>query len=498
MNHELYYKKADGTYVPFNEWTVQEKLDFFSAVQPYSAGLNELPDNILLDTDSYKLSHWVQYPDKTTKMSSYLSSRGGKFQQVLFVGLQPILVRLARGFTMKMVEEARVFAELHGEPFNYEGWKAMYEKHGGKFPVRIKSVAEGTAVPTGNVLVVVESTDPDFFWVVSWLETMLLRAWYPITVATQSFNIKKMILSFLQQTADDPMAEINFKLHDFGSRGVSSEESSQIGGAAHLTVFQGSDTIGGVRYANHYYKSTMSGFSIPASEHSTMTMWGGREGEVDAMRNMIKQYGKKGKIYACVSDQYDIYHAMEKIWGETLRDDIIASGATLVVRPDSGNPVEVLSRLCVIAEEKFGIQINSKGYKVFNNIRFIWGDGINFDSIRSILVKMTELGYSTTNFAFGMGGALLQQVHRDTQKFAFKCSHAIVDGKRVEVFKDPITDAGKSSFRGEVDLVHRNGRLMTLTGSDNIGSVLKEVFVNGEIKVEFTLDDVRKRIEKFL
>lgn len=457
-----------------------------------------MKDNILLDTDSYKLSHWLQYPQGATGMFSYLESRGGKYASTVVVGLQPILKRLETGFTLADVEEARDFAAAHGEPFNYEGWVRCYHAHAGRFPVKIRAVPEGAVVPTGNILMSVESTDPNFFWVVSWLETLLLRVWYPITVATQSFYIKQLIKSFLDKTSDNPAAELPFKLHDFGSRGVSSLESACIGGFAHLTQFMGSDTISGVRYANHHYKSKMAGFSIPASEHSTMTMWGGREGEVAAMANMLDQYAKQGAILACVSDSYDIYHAMENIWGGTLRDKIINSGATLVVRPDSGDPVEVLRKLCDIAEKQFGTSYNTKGYKVFNHIRFIWGDGINYDSIRRILNAMTELGYSATNFAFGMGGALLQQVNRDTQKFAFKCSQATVDGESVDVFKDPVTDSGKKSKKGKLDLVYSLHKFQTVEGSDVHGSVMKTVFDNGRVTKEYTLDEIRARCAEFL
>jgi len=453
-------------------------------------------DNILLDTDSYKLSHWKQYPKNTTYMFSYLESRGGKYANTVMFGLQPILKRLEKGFTLDNIEEAAAFAAKHGEPFNKDGFTKMYHKHHGKFPVRIKAVPEGCVVPTSNILVAVESTDTEFFWVVSYLETLLLRLWYPITVATQSFTIKQIIKHYLEKTSDDPLAELPFKLHDFGSRGVSSQESAAIGGAAHLVNFMGSDTIVGVKYANEHYKHDMAGFSIPAAEHSTMTMWGGREGEATAMSNMVDQYGNG--LYACVSDSYDIYHAMEHIWGEQLKEKVKAAGGTLVIRPDSGEPVEVLTRLCAIADKKFGSAYNKKGFKVFNNVRFIWGDGINEDTIRRILNAMTEQGYSTTNFAFGMGGALLQQVNRDTQKFAFKCSYAIVDGKGVDVFKDPITDKGKTSKKGRLDLVLTHNIALnkstykTIVGNDSVGSVLRTVFENGKVTKEYTLEQIRK------
>lgn len=451
-----------------------------------------LTDNILLDTDSYKLSHWVQYPPNTTSMFSYLESRGGKYGQTVMFGLQPILRRLAQGFTLADIDEARDFAKAHGEPFNYDGWVACLAAHKGAFPVRVRAVAEGSVVPVSNVLLSVESTDPRFFWVVSYLETIIMRVWYPITVATQSWTIRQIIKGYLDRTSDDTNAELNFKLHDFGSRGVSSYESAQIGGAAHLVNFFGSDTMAGVRFVNHHYKHKMAGFSIPAAEHSTITMWG-RARETDAYRNMIKQYGTG--MFAVVSDSYDMLNATSNIWGKTLKADVVNCGGTLVVRPDSGDPATIVTSTLKSLDEAFGSTYNKKGFKVLNNVRVIQGDGINEDSIRAILESACAAGYSASNVAFGMGGALLQQVNRDTQRFAFKCSHATVDGNSVDVFKDPVTDSGKRSKKGRLDLVRRaigGGTYETQQGDNVFGSVLRTVFENGKVLKEYTLDEVRK------
>lgn len=454
-------------------------------------------NNLILDTDSYKASHWVQYPPNTSYMFSYLESRGGKYNRTLFFGLQYILKKyFSQPITMEMVEEAKTFFEAHGEPFNYEGWKYIAQDLKGKLPIRIRAVPEGMVVPTHNILMSVESTDPKCFWAVSWFETMLMRVWYPITVATQSFQIKKLIESYLEKTSDDPRAEINFKLHDFGSRGVSSQESAEIGGAAHLVNFMGSDTVVGVAAANKYYNHKMAAFSIPAAEHSTMTMWG-RENEAKAYKNMIEQYGKPGALFACVSDSYNLYNAVENIWGKELKGDIINSGATLVVRPDSGNPAQVVLQTLQLLETQFGATYNSKTFKVLNNVRVIQGDGINEESIRDILETATRAGYSASNIAFGMGGALLQQVNRDTQKFAFKCSFARVDGHPIDVFKDPITDPGKKSKKGLLDLVMRNGNMETVSGVDNFGSLLKVVYENGQLLKEYSLNDIRGRVAEF-
>jgi nicotinamide phosphoribosyltransferase len=450
--------------------------------------------NLLLKTDSYKASHFMQYPEGTTKVFSYIESRGGKYGQTVMFGLQYLLKQLEQGITKEDVEEAATFFAGHGEPFNKEGFMYIVEKHGGKLPIRIKAVAEGSVLPTNLPLVTVENTDPNCFWLTSYLETMLLRLWYPITVATQSWHCKQIIKGYLQATSDDPNGEIAFKLHDFGARGVSSGESAAIGGAAHLVNFMGSDTVEGVLLANKVYKSPMAAFSIPAAEHSTITSFG-RENEAEAYRNMLRKFAKPGSLVAVVSDSYDLYNAIEKIWGGELKNEVINSGATVVIRPDSGDPATVILQSAKLIEKTFGISYNKKGFKVFNNVRLIQGDGINEDSIREILETLKANGYSATNIAFGMGGALLQQINRDTQKFAMKCSHITVNGQQRDVFKDPVTDSGKRSKKGVLDLVRRTGEYQVLSnqGQDNFGSVLKTVFENGKITKEYTLDEIRTR-----
>ncbi|WP_408950663.1 nicotinate phosphoribosyltransferase [Lysobacter sp. Hz 25] len=413
-------------------------------------------DNLLLNTDSYKASHWLQYPPGTDATFFYVESRGGVHDRTVFFGLQAILKEyLAKPVTHADVDEARDLFAAHGEPFNEAGWRYIVDTHGGLLPIRIRAVPEGTVVPTHQALVTIESTDPQAYWVPSYLETLLLRLWYPVTVATISWHAKQTIRQFLERTSDDPEGQLPFKLHDFGARGVSSTESAAFGGAAHLVNFLGTDTVSGLLLARRYYHEPMAGYSIPAAEHSTITSWG-REHEVDAYRNMLTQFGKPGAIVAVVSDSYDIFHAIREHWGKTLRDEVIASGATLVVRPDSGDPVDVVHQCVSMLDEAFGHTVNGKGYKVLNHVRVIQGDGINPTSIRAILERITSYGYATDNLAFGMGGALLQRLDRDTQKFALKCSAARIDGEWIDVYKDPITDKGKSSKRGRMTLVrHR-------------------------------------------
>lgn len=459
-----------------------------------------LLDNLILNTDSYKASHFVQYPPGSTAMFSYIESRGGEWNQTVFFGLQMILKEyLSRPVTLAMVEEAAALFALHGEPFDLEGWRYIVERYNGYLPVKIAAVPEGSVVPTRNVLVTVESTDPRVFWLVSYLETLLLRVWYPITVATQSWDIKQLIRQALEETSDDPAGQLPFKLHDFGARGVSSSESAAIGGCAHLVNFMGTDTLSGILAARRYYDEPMAAYSIPAAEHSTITSWG-RENEVEAYRNMLRQFAKPGALLAVVSDSYDIYNAVENLWGETLKQDVIDSGALLVIRPDSGYPAEVVLKTAVLLARKFGYSLNGKGYKVLNNVRIIQGDGVNKRSIQEILANLKLNGFAADNIAFGMGGALLQHLNRDTLKFAMKCSAIQVDGQWRDVYKDPVTDPGKTSKKGRLMLYRnqRDGSYCTAAAgslADNADwqAALVPVWENGKLLADWRFADVRAR-----
>jgi nicotinamide phosphoribosyltransferase len=463
--------------------------------------------NLLLNTDSYKASHWLQYPPGTDQTFFYVESRGGDYDRTVFFGLQAILKEyLSTPVTHADVDEARDFFALHGEPFNEAGWRRIVGVHGGRLPLRIRAVPEGSVVPTHQALVTIESTDPEAFWLPSYLETLLLRLWYPVTVATISWQVKQTLRGYLARTSDRPDEQLPFKLHDFGARGVSSAESAALGGMAHLVNFQGSDTVSGVLAARRFYGAPMAGFSIPAAEHSTITSWG-LDGEVAAFRNMLARFARPGALLAVVSDSYDIYRAIDEHWGRTLRDEVIRSGATVVIRPDSGDPVEVVEQCLVRLDAAFGSTVNGKGYRVLNHVRLIQGDGVNPHSIAAILERITAAGYATDNIAFGMGGALLQHMNRDTQKFALKCSAARINGEWIDVYKAPATDTGKTSQRGRLVLLrHREyGTYKTVSVPRDVPAVedyrppagwahaLETVWENGQLVRDWSFDEVRAR-----
>jgi nicotinamide phosphoribosyltransferase len=214
---------------------------------------------------------------------------------------------------------------------------------------------------------------------------------------------------------------------------------------------------------------------------------------------MLAQFAKPGAIVACVSDSYDVSNAVENLWGKSLRDEVIRSGATVVIRPDSGDPPRIVLQTLEQLDAAFGHTVNAKGYRVLEHVRVIQGDGVNEYSIREILRVMLKAGLSATNIAFGMGGALLQQLNRDTQKFAMKLSEVTIDGKHIAVSKDPVTDHGKKSKAGRLELIRTANSYRTIALPDtasNADSQLVTVFENGELLREYTLDEIRQRINE--
>ncbi len=462
--------------------------------------MNGFLGNLILNTDSYKASHFLQYPPGTEEVSSYVESRGGRFPHTLFFGLQAFVKEyLLKPITYDDIGEAEAVLTEHGLPFNLAGWMAVVNEHGGYLPIEIIAVDEGEVIPTHNALVQVRNTDRALPWVTSYIETALVRAiWYPTTVATLSFEAKRVIKRYLDLTSEDPDGQLPFKLHDFGARGVSSLESAMLGGMAHLVNFRGTDTVAALLGARHYYGAAMAGFSIPAAEHSTMTSWG-RAREAEAYANMVEQFGRPGKLVAVVSDSYDIFNAVSEIWGRQLKDRVLKSGATIVVRPDSGDPVAVVVEVARRLADAFGAATNAKGYAVLHPaVRIIQGDGMDLEHIEAVLAALKEAKFSADNVAFGMGGGLLQKVDRDTMKWAMKASAVKINGFWHDVYKDPATDSGKISKKGRQSLVRdeRGWRTEPLTSADE--NLMIPVYRNGKLLRQMNFESIRARADAAL
>lgn len=498
------------------DWTSIEEM------QKYLTKVLTKPDNLILCSDAYKFSHHRFYGSTMTKMISYLESRGGKFSETLFYGLQIVLKQYLEGIAITKEEVDEAY-ELLGtklgvfgrdDVFDRSKFDYIVDKYDGKLPISIKAVPEGTVVGTKNVLFTIESLDENCAWLTNFLESILLQVWYPITVATLSREVRKIVRkSFEDCTSyDEGLIDflVDFVLNDFGFRGVSSVQSAKIGGSAHLVNFKGSDTVIASKLVRDIYNTdVVYGLSIPATEHSIMTLKG-EEGEIELMKRVLTLFPTG--LVACVSDSFNIFKACAEKWGTELRDLILSRpsepGNQLVIRPDSGHVINTLKEIFNILFDKFGYTVNEKGYKVLPpQVRVIQGDGVNLDSIKEIYAMLKAEKISPENLALGMGGKLLQaDINRDTNNFATKACFAILDGEEKNVVKSPtemdangnITKSFKKSKQGRLKLVKNDdGTYRTVTSMDSdfdtVKDELVEVFRMGEILVDYKFEDIRER-----
>jgi len=454
-------------------------------------------ENLILLTDSYKLTHWNMYPENTEVVLSYFESRNGaKYNKTVFFGLQYIIKKyLMQGITQQDIEEGEMFTVAHlGDKkyFNRAMWQHIVDNHGGKLPVEIKAVAEGTPVDVSNVMMTVENTDPKCAPLTNILETLLTHVWGPSTVATLSREVKILCSHYLKETCGNQDG-LEFMLHDFGFRGVNQLEASAIAGNGHIINFMGTDTPPAMLCAHEYYGAPLEGlaYSVPATEHSIMTSRG-EEGEREVLARLLKEYPTG--ILSIVIDSYN-YRRFILEYAREFKDEILARDGKVVFRPDSGDPVSVAIEVLECLEEVFGTTKNHLGFKVLNpKVGAIWGDGIDYVGIRSILFAMKNNFWAASNIVFGMGGGLLQKINRDTQRFAFKSCAQKRDGVWHDIWKKPL-DASKASKKGRLMLTQQSdGSFATIkqnTKAEGQEDFLRTVFLNGELCNEITFAEVR-------
>lgn len=484
----------------FQKFDAAEMYQYFQpARMPFS--LDDLLANTILNTDSYKLAHYLFEEAGTTADYAYIEARkGGEYNEVTFFGLQYfILYYLTKPVTMDMIDEAEQQVLEHGLPFNRKGWEDIVRKHKGFMPVRIKAIREGEICEHGVVQVTVEATDPENTWAARYVETALLRAgWFGSTIAARSARWNRKLLPFLERTGSPET--IAWKIVDFGSRGSEVTESAAVAGSAHLIVTRVTDNQMGIRLTRKAYPGSdkqvgiyyMPAYSIPATEHSVTTAWTPTR-EYDFYENVIRVEGKKPRQVdgsrrggSVVIDSYDQDQAI-KIWGTGsktpleleylingeivkvhkaggLKDKLIASNMRLVARPDSGDPRVNLPHILDLLGHYFGFTYNAKGFKMLPDfVQAIQGDSVDEESLVEIAAAIEAAGWSLDNVVFGSGGGLIQKdVTRDTHRYAQKSSYVVVNGEERNVQKMPKTDPSKASKAGRFSVVRRNGKLTTI------------------------------------
>lgn len=424
------------------------------------------PLNLMYAADFYKVSHKAQYPDGVTKVHSVLVARGANYDETIsktrfmWFGAKLFTEKLAvfSGWFFNLsqaeanseIEEYKDFLDARlGGDNDTSHWKELYEL--GHLPLVIKGRSEKEICKFQTPLITVENTDDRFAWLTSFIETtMLSNIWPACTSANKSWHIKNLITSFmLNHTAEEKEA-IDFMAHDFSYRGMMGDEAATLSGCGHLANFKGSDTIPAIVAMQDIY-GEVTGFSVPATEHSVMCA-GGKETELETFKRILDIY--PSGIVSIVSDTWDYYSVLKDILPQ-LRDKILAREGKVVIRPDSGDPVKIVcggdgyeSSLDILAGI-FGTTLDSQGLKLLNSrIGIIYGDGMGYERIESMLGTMVSKGYSPLNIVFGVGAYTYQLTTRDNLGFAFKATAVEIGGSWIDIQKDPKTDRKKKSLTG--------------------------------------------------
>lgn len=474
--------------------------------------LQSSEDDILWLTDSYKPTHWLQLPDNTTEIEAYFESRGGKTKDTVFFGLQAILKKYFVGQQVhaSSVNEMRDFCREHfmgHDYFNYKGWMHIAEEHGGRLPLEISAVPEGSVIPTGNILMKYKNTcqhdsaDRSIrkcAWLTTYMESLGVHVWFPSSVATLTREFKKAISHYVLLSGGKP-SDVEFMLQNFNFRGSQVVDAARVSGSAHLLNFMGTDTMVGIRQLMKYYGvRKMPGFSVFATEHSCICAYGQtNEAEATGYRRFINA-ADDDAIVAVVSDYRDIAYAVDHIWGETLRDEVKARKGKLVIRPDSGHPPTIVRQCINTLGQRFGFTTNSEGYRELLNVGLLQGDGVNLDMVHDIYMPIVAEKWAATNVALGAGIGICD-VNRDTWKYKFMESSVVIDGQRHDVFKAPKTDSGKRSKKGRLVLIKTSEGYRTVQEDDlGVGDPLKQnnlrpVFRDGDLLVDEHFDDIRPR-----
>jgi len=474
-------------------------------------------------TDFYKTTHHTMYPANTTKVYSNFTPRISRIDgisAVVVFGVQYFIKDfLIRRWNESFFNKPKdlVIAQYQRRMDNSLGKGAVNCEHLSKLhdlghlPIELKALPEGSLCPLKVPILTITNTHDEFAWLPNFLETILSNViWHPVTSATIAYNYKKVLKGYASRTNPEMIDFIQWQGHDFSMRGQSSFESSLVSGAAHMTSFNGSDTVPAIDWLEHFYEanseSELIAGSVPATEHSVMCL-GGKDTEIDTYRRLINDVCKTG-IISIVSDTWDYFSLLTKTL-PLLKNEIMARNGKLVIRPDSGDPVKIICGDKEAPEgtpqykgsiellwELFGGTTTSKRFKQLDShIGLIYGDSITLDRCNEILRQLEEKGFASTNVVFGIGSYTYQYVTRDTFGFAMKATYGIINGQPVEIFKDPITDGGvKKSAKGLLKVNEDLTLSECVTPDEEKTGLLETVFLNGKLVKDQSLKEIRDRL----
>lgn len=505
--------------------------------------------NPLFLTDGYKTGHHQQYPKGTTLVYSNFTPRSNKYapkgcDQLVSFGQQMVMVQIHEAFQNEFFSKPKdeVCGEMKRELSMYLGTDYdvthFEELHDlGYLPIHVKGIEEGTLVPIKIPVLTIYNTHPKFYWVTNYLETILSNLlWKPMTSATIAHTYRKVLTKWQEKTDEEKGWFIDWQGHDFSMRGMDSVEAVISSGLGHLTSFSGSDSLPTIYGARKFYgeQGPVCG-SVNATEHSVMCA-GGADDEVGTFRRLLETYPTG--ILSVVSDTWDLW----KVCTEhvvTLKEEILSRDGKLVIRPDSGDPVDILcgvpsthtkhltlpknspelKGVIELLWDVFGGTVNEQGYKVLDShIGAIYGDSITIDRADEICRRLEAKGFASTNVVLGIGSFTYQFNTRDTFGFAMKATYVELEVPKFgefldqnlnteivgrEIFKDPITDDGtKKSATGLLRVAKNEDGNITLFDKVNWeietgdAGLLKTIYKDGEFQNTTTLTEIRERLKQ--
>lgn len=392
----------------------------------------------------------------------------------------------------------------------------------GYLPIRIKALPEGIETLPNIPHMTFESTVDGFGWLTLFLETIISSiAWKPTTSATIALRYRRNLEYWLKKTDKGSLDLATYLCHDFSSRGLSPWDM-MTSGLGSATSFRGSDSMITIPASRYYYntpKDVSIINSVNASEHSVSTTKIFTVGEKQMLKDWIRDF--QDGILSVVADTFNLW-VLITVYLVELKDEIEKRNGKLVIRPDSGDPVDILCGRRVpkkkgdsyeydkskpeykgvvqLLWDIFGGTVNEQGYKVLNpKIGTIYGDAITLERQVEIYKRLAENGFAASNVVLGIGSFSYQMNTRDTLGFAAKGAQFVADGKEYGIYKDPITDDGtKKSLKGyQAVFKDDNGEYYVES------EVSKEVEETGELQVimengklynETTFEEVRKRL----
>ena len=496
--------------------------------------MNTIPLN---QKDGYKTSHRAQYPKGTEMVYSNFTPRSVGYMltqpdlddKIVVFGIQYfvkwyLMEQWQKGFFDLPKDEVlkkykrRINNYLGEGAITFDHIEALHDL--GYLPLRLKALPEGSVVNSRVPVLTIENTDPEFFWLTNFLETVMsCMLWKPSTSATTARKYRMILEKWCAMTGGDPTF-IGIQGHDFSMRGMAGIQDAQMSGAGHLLSFVGTDTIPAIDFLEDYYNADsdkeLIGCSVPATEHSVMCM-GGMDDEIGTFKRLITETYPNG-IVSIVSDTWDYWKVITEFLPE-LKDDIMnrsggALGDKVVIRPDSGDPADIICGTealfnGITPEEKgsiqclwetFGGTINESGYKVLDpHIGLIYGDSITLERANDICERLYMKGFASTNVVFGIGSFTYEYVTRDSLGWAMKATAGTINGKDVEIFKDPKTDDGiKKSAKGFMLATKNEDGEYVLEDQvhkfDTELGCYEDVFVDGELMRDESLSEIRERL----